>query len=70
MFFTTVAGPGDTFDSGTSLSNSFLYLCPLNDPFPIHNSLHSDQFVKVESKVDNMQRHENYGDIFKDVRRR
>jgi hypothetical protein len=32
-----------------SLSNSFLYLCPLNDPFFLmHNSLHSDQFVKVE----------------------
>ncbi|KAJ8590616.1 hypothetical protein M405DRAFT_815838 [Rhizopogon salebrosus TDB-379] len=68
MFFTTVAG--DTPDSGTSLSNSFFYFCPLNDPsFPIHNSLHSDQFIKVESKVDNMQRHVNYGDIFKDVRR-
>jgi hypothetical protein len=47
MFFTTVAG--DTPNSGTSLSDSFLYLCPLNDPFfLIHNSLHSDQFVKVE----------------------
>jgi hypothetical protein len=29
--------------------NSFLYFCPLNDPFfLVHNSLHSDQFVKVE----------------------
>jgi hypothetical protein len=66
MFFTTVTG--DTSDSGTSLSNSSLYLCPLNDSLPIHNSLHSDQFVKVEytllsqkSSVDNMQRHGNYG---------
>ncbi|KAJ8587103.1 hypothetical protein M405DRAFT_822157 [Rhizopogon salebrosus TDB-379] len=68
MLFTTFAG--DTPDPGTSLSNSFLYLCSLNDPFfPIHNSLHSDQFV-MESKLDNMQRHGNYGDIFKDVRRR
>ncbi|KAJ8579643.1 hypothetical protein M405DRAFT_835621 [Rhizopogon salebrosus TDB-379] len=65
MLFTTFAG--DTPDPGTSLSNSFLYLCSLNDPFfPIHDSLHSDQF----SSVDNMQRHVNYGDIFKDVRRR